>query len=230
VKAGYCDGGRIRALNLGRKRDEAGEKAEKDWNEYAAAIHGTPQHAPWSEFRARVELSEQAAPKPWKQLVDEAYARARAAAGLASEEDVKALSRDAYDAYGKLRDAEMDVARSEWRASQEYPVEQARKDYQAQPRIQALRANPAYKNWFDGPEDTFDHLTRDEYVQQQRDRAVPGYATLRSDGRWMAPGRMGWFGMSDDDPDSYAYYVREANAYIDSLPQDAFLVVLDCHI
>jgi hypothetical protein len=161
--AGYCDGGRIRALDLKRKRDEAGDKAEKDWNEYAAAIHGTPQHTPWSEFRARVELSEQSAPKPWKQLVEEAYDRGRVAAGLASE-------------------------------------------------------------------DTFDHLTRDEYVQQQRDRAVPGYATVRADGRWMAPGRMGWFGMSDDDPDSYAYYVREANKYLDSLPQDAFLVALDCHI
>lgn len=54
--------------------------------------------------------------------------------------------------------------------------------------------------------------------------------SYEEDGRWMAPGRMGWFGISDDDPDSYAYYVREANTYIDSLPQDAFLVVLDCHI
>ncbi|WP_034271069.1 hypothetical protein [Haloechinothrix halophila] len=89
----------------------------------------------------------------------------------------------------------------------------------------------AYRRFFfGGPEDIFDHLDRDEYVQQCRDQAIPGWATLTHDGRWLSPGRMGWFGMSDEDPQSQADYLTEANAYLDSLSGDMWLVTVDCHI
>ena len=60
--------------------------------------------------------------------------------------------------------------------------------------------------------------------------AVPGYATISTDGRWMAPGKMGWFGVSSDSTDDRIGYWEAANAYIEALPDDTWLVALDCHI
>lgn len=239
AKPGRVDGGRIRSLDLKALRERKAREAEEAWNEYAMAIDGTPQHQPWKIFYERVQQSEAAAPKPWKQLCDEAYERARQSHGFTSEEqfdewlktvDDDSEKRAQCDAYNVTSRTEMDKARAEWESSQAYPISKARNDYANQPRIKALREHETYQQWFDGPETTFDHLTRDEYVEQQRQRAVPGYATVTHTGQWLAPGRMGWFGMSDDNEDSYLAYVRDANAYIDSLPQDAYLVVLDCHI
>lgn len=238
AKPGRVDGGRIRALDLKALREHKAAEAEQAWNEYAMVIDGTPQHTPWKEFYARVQASEAAAPKSWKQLCDEAYERARQVHGFTSEEQfdewLKTVDaggkRAQYDAYDTTSRTEMDKARAEWESIQDYPISRARREFAEQPRIQAIRAHEAYRSWVEGPETVFDHLTRDEYVEQQRQRAVPGYATVTHTGQWLAPGRMGWFGMSDDTDDSYLAYVRDANAYIDSLPDDAYLVVLDCHI
>ena len=105
--------------------------------------------------------------------------------------------------------------------------EGAREEYDSQPRIAALRESPDF-----GP------FTHDEdfaggvklYVERQRAQAVPGYATLTLDGRWMAPGEMGWWGMRSDTEGSRIGYWETANAYIDALPGSAYLVSVDCHI
>ena len=68
------------------------------------------------------------------------------------------------------------------------------------------------------------------YVERSRARAVPGYAVVTADGRWMAPGKMGWFGMGSDEESDRIGYWEASNAYIEALPDDAWLVALDCHI
>lgn len=50
------------------------------------------------------------------------------------------------------------------------------------------------------------------------------------DGKWMAPGRMGWFAATDATDSTRIGYWETANAYIDALPDDAWLVVIDCHV
>jgi len=112
-----------------------------------------------------------------------------------------------------------------------YSLDEARHDYRAQPRIQALDSSKKFKYW-DSEYETFESHTREEYMSRQAARAVPGYATLDAvfDGAWMAPGKMGWFGMGSEDDVSYADYVAKTNEYVGGLPDDAWLVVLDCHI
>lgn len=225
------DGGRRGSLDLEAMRNEAEAKAAQDWDQYASVVEGTPQHSPWSEYVSRVELAEAVDPVSWEDMVEEARARALAEAGLSSPADIDALAYGAeqYKRYDAAHRDALDSARKRYHASLDYSIDMARSEYAAQPRIAALRKHPEYRNRFDGPENDFE-VPRDEYVLRQVARAVPGYATLRADGRWLAPGRMGWFGMSDDDPDSYAYYTREANTYIDALSSDSWLVVVDAHI
>jgi hypothetical protein len=50
------------------------------------------------------------------------------------------------------------------------------------------------------------------------------------DGEWVAPGEMGWWGMSSDGPGEREGYRIAVNKYIDSLSPKTWLVVLDCHI
>ncbi len=109
-----------------------------------------------------------------------------------------------------------------------YTIDQAREEYRSQPRVQALSASETFR-WRDDCITEFS-VSEKSYVKRERTRAVPGYATLTTDGQWMAPGRMGWFGMSSDGEDDRIAYWEAANSYIEALPEDAWLVVLDCHI
>lgn len=109
-----------------------------------------------------------------------------------------------------------------------YPIDQARKDYGSQPRVQAALNADDFR-WYDDVIGEF-AVDRDTYAQRAADAAVPGYALLDLEGRWLEPGRMGWFGMSSDTEDSRIAYNARANAYLDELPADAWVVVVDCHI
>ncbi len=125
---------------------------------------------------------------------------------------------------------ELEAADAAWQASG-YTLDKARADYVAQPRIAALRAHPAYQNFlFTWPEDIFEHRDRDECAQFAGAKAVPGYALLTDDGRWIEPGRMGWWGRSTETDASMDTYLAEANAYIDGLSPQMWLANVDCHI
>jgi hypothetical protein len=110
----------------------------------------------------------------------------------------------------------------------ELTIEQARERYGAQPRIMAARADEEM-GWYD---DIIEHfgVSREEYVANARRDAVPGYALITLDRQWMAPGRMGWFGMSSDEPGTVDAYKTEANAYLEALGDDVLIVQIDCHI
>lgn len=56
------------------------------------------------------------------------------------------------------------------------------------------------------------------------------YAALDEQG-WHAPGRMGWFGCSDDNPDSYLEFAKSfTERFIRTVGPFDLLVVVDCHI
>lgn len=108
-----------------------------------------------------------------------------------------------------------------------YPIEQARADYHAQPRVLALKGTD-FQYW----NDPFEHFQRprEEVLARAAAQAVPGYATLTLEGEWKEPGRMGWFGMSTDTPESQDAYYAWANEYVESLGDDIVLVLVDVHI
>lgn len=108
-----------------------------------------------------------------------------------------------------------------------YTIDQAREEYHSQPRAQRLSASD-----FRYYDDAIAEFGTPEklYVLKETARAVPGYATLTTDGRWMAPGKMGCFGMSTDEAADRVGYWEAANAYIEALPDSTHLIILDCHI
>lgn len=109
----------------------------------------------------------------------------------------------------------------------DYSIDQARQEYHSQPRVEAI--NGTDFQWHDDAIATFQKPER-LYVEFERARAVPGYALLTLDGKWMAPGRMGFWGVSSDTESDRIGYWEAANAYIESLPDTAWLVAVDCHI
>jgi len=108
-----------------------------------------------------------------------------------------------------------------------YTIKDARKAYHEQPLIQAIR-DTDFRHY----DDPVAEFAKPEalYAEHARAGAVPGYATVTLDGRWMAPGTMGWFAVSDDEEGDRIGYWEAANAYIESLDDAAWLIVTDCHI
>lgn len=110
----------------------------------------------------------------------------------------------------------------------EISIDEARRRYNAQPRIAAAR-KADLGDW-DCPVERF-MSGREEFVAEQRLAAVPGYALVTLDEQWIAPGRMGWFGMSSEGSGERSGYRHAVNAYLnDKVADDDFVIVLDCHI
>ena len=106
-----------------------------------------------------------------------------------------------------------------------HAIDQAAEEHEGQPRVRALRAAG-----FDEMDPIGQYgYSEQVFVARTAACAVPGWATLTLDGRWLAP-----------EEDSYAFiasagssgglpgYWEAANAYIESLPDDTFLIIVDC--
>ena len=115
----------------------------------------------------------------------------------------------------------------------ELTIDEARRQYRDQPLIAAVNALNRTDQWLVGwgtcPVEEF-LPPREEYAAEARRGAVPGYALVTLGREWVAPGRMGWFGMSSDGPGERSGYHHAVNTYLDQLDPATVLVVLDCHI
>lgn len=107
--------------------------------------------------------------------------------------------------------------------------DEARNQYYGQPLVTAHNAL-GHENWitWEPIVDEFEP-DRDTYIQNARDTAVPGYALLDLDGNWIEPGRMGWFGVSHAEDADRVLYNAKASEYLDNLPANAWVVLVDCH-
>jgi hypothetical protein len=166
-----------------------------------------------------------------RKLVDGGRVKHLDLEGMRSEAAAKAHGE--YDVYESLLVAH-GVARP-WSSfyghveAGEITREEARKQYNAQPLVKAFNEIDDYKWAMTCIIERF-AVSREEYVERYRSRAVPGYALLTKKGEWLAPGQMGWFGFSDDTDQSYEAYTFEANKYVDELDPDDIVVMLDLHI
>jgi hypothetical protein len=100
----------------------------------------------------------------------------------------------------------------------------ARKEYNEQPAIKALRADKE-ACWFDA--DDF-LCSREEYVADARKRAISTFAVIK-DGQWYERGSMGWWGCVSNEKNRDEW-VDQFSALIESLPDDTLVSVVDCHI
>lgn len=109
-----------------------------------------------------------------------------------------------------------------------YSIDRARREFHTQPRVQVLKGTDF--DWSTSESIERFQRPREEALARAAARAVPGYALLTLDGQWKEPGKMGWFGMSTDTPESADAYYAWANEYVDSLGDETLLVLVDVHI
>lgn len=56
------------------------------------------------------------------------------------------------------------------------------------------------------------------------------YALLTSDGEWIEPGEMGWFGCSSATPEKERDFKNIFNEYLSKEDPESYFVLVDCHI
>lgn len=117
-------------------------------------------------------------------------------------------------------------------AEEDYSWSQAREDYGSQSRVRRIRESESDFRYMGDAIGSYQLDARELKIQTEiaRASAVPGYAVVTLEGKWMAPGEMGWFGMSSESESDKIGYLEVANAYIESLPDEVYLIALDCHI
>lgn len=70
--------------------------------------------------------------------------------------------------------------------------------------------------------------TEEQYIKEMMRPTVP-YAFVTPDGVWHAPGKVGWFALSDETAESMNKYFEEWCDFIDNGP-DCYVSLVDCHI
>ncbi|MEU0239084.1 hypothetical protein ABZ234_15465 [Nocardiopsis sp. NPDC006198] len=70
---------------------------------------------------------------------------------------------------------------------------------------------------------------REEFVEQARRGAVPGWALIDTDGTWYAVEHRPGTGDGPEARQARREYLRRTNALLDALPGDAYLVMADLH-
>jgi len=101
-------------------------------------------------------------------------------------------------------------------------IDKARDFYKDQEAIKALRAE--FKSpWLECDDFLLDEET---YLHNAELSSISTYAVIK-DGKWLAHGEMGWWGLSSDENDSWQ---KDFGTILDSIPEDMFLTVVDCHI
>lgn len=103
--------------------------------------------------------------------------------------------------------------------------EVSRKAYNDQPGVKAARKA------LDDFDEFADKLlvSREEYVNAARESANTLFAYIDLEGKWNERGNMGWWGCVSDEKDRSAWN-ETFSKFLDSLPDDAMLTIVDCHI
>lgn len=197
--------------------------AEKD---SAALIQGRPSWTNEDEIRL-----------PWR--TDGGPVRLLDLESLRDEKGTEAATR--YDLYQSLVEGLPEAltwsvfvdyaqAATGTRAERTEAWDKARLDYRAQPRVSVIKDTEEFRWGMTGCEVKEFSVSRDYYIETARNAAVPGYALMTTEGDWVTPGDMGWFGMSNASDEDTAMFKSKANEYIDGLDPETLLVAVDCHI
>lgn len=160
-------------------------------------------------------------------------------AALKKDIDFEGMKNDAAKEAGESYDKVMEVIghlepNKPWKVfverveNKEITIDEARAQYHAQPRTQALRTEEVRKTlgYFIEADDYL--VPREKYVEDARNNAISTFAVLK-DGKWYEKGEMGWFAMVANEKDQNEWN-KQVNDLIDSLPDDTMISIYDCHI
>lgn len=117
-----------------------------------------------------------------------------------------------------------------WDPPKEGSIVKYRDEYHNNPVIKELHKTFPSADWgfmFD-PVREFANTTHDEYIKNAEISTLLCWATLF--GEWLAPGNMGWWGISDDEHETRQAYYKQVHDIINKLDDDEIITVVDCHI
>lgn len=208
----YQVGGRWRgALPIKPESDGAGVLGSRSW--------ASPEtEEPLTADQALIKDIDFAGAR--QKAVDHANARWEIVELIVAEHGAPKTIKEVAQAHGK--DWEGKITQDE-----RQPIREA---YWAQPAIVAAKERGLLDGFFASWDESFGGHTRETYVESARLNAVCSYAFLSEETGWIAPGEMGWFGMSTDDRDGRLAYARKIESVLDALPEDAVVSIVDCHI
>jgi hypothetical protein len=109
-------------------------------------------------------------------------------------------------------------------------IEDARTAWSGHPWNKALNT-AGFQFFLSDPHEHFmvgKENAREKYIEHARRDAFSTYAILHN-GEWIQKGEMGWFGMSSDEM-SDDEWLQAFHKFIDELPEDTPLTIVDCHI
>ena len=157
--------------------------------------------------------------------------------------DFEGMFADAAAQAGEIYDLAMKIfgeapVNESWEAMRERltalgkPIQDIREEYHAQPRCEALKLHAKENKdssfgMFGYSADNF-LCTREEFIKRAQINTVSTYAILK-DGEWIEKGEMGWFGVSNDKITQDEWNDKFMK-FLEELPDDTLLTVVDCHI
>lgn len=109
---------------------------------------------------------------------------------------------------------------------EKHGIEVARDLYWNSPAMKAL--SEAGESFLDREDIDLLRGPREAAVEAGRFDALSTFAFVK-DGQWHERGEMGWFACVHDEKDKAAWQ-REFNAMLDTLPPEAWVAIIDCHI
>ena len=125
---------------------------------------------------------------------------------------------EAYDENGNARKNQFSYK------SSEYDEKKSTTRYKEMEKIANDRENEEYESANRFLED---YPTLNEYLEYM-ETEFP-YAYITPDGEWHSAGDVGWFGTSDDTPESRRAYFKKWSEWINS-PENPYVNFVDCHI
>lgn len=133
---------------------------------------------------------------------------------------------------GEAYDKAMAGVEGTWKSWQQVYEEnskdhqKAREQYHSQPQIVKIAENLGSDGFFFDKDALL--VGREKYIQAARDRAISTLAIV-TDRKWAERGSMGWFGIVSDETDADEWNER-IGKFLDALPEDALISIVDCHI
>ncbi len=106
-------------------------------------------------------------------------------------------------------------------------VDDARKDYQQQPRCVAWNKIEDGDFRFGYNVDRFS-VSKEKFIQNAKNSATLTFAIVK-DSKWYERGKMGWWASVSDEKDGDVW-AEEFNKLLDSVSDDTLISIYDCHI
>ncbi len=196
----------------------------KDWHGFEFNSEGkigryTNPNAKWDWWTIGGRWSGKLLDKSGKSC-DQAYKKDIDFEGMKAASVAKNLPL--YEEAQSAFDGEVFIKWADILKDESLTIEEKREKYHGQKAIKNFRDK--FDNPFASAEDYA--MTKDEFIKKQEFSAISTFAILNN-GNWLEKGEMGWWACVGNEKEDWEEIFTKA---LNEIPEDNYLVVIDCHI